>query len=725
MILSLPALPLSANGKLDRKALPAPGYAAEERDAASTPPRTAVEEIVAGIWTEILGLTEVGVEDDFFALGGHSLRVIQVTSRLRRAFGVEIPLARLFEATTLAALAAVVEAELAVAAGKPQPPALRAVRRDGALPLSFSQRRQWFLDQLEPGNPDYNMPGSLRLALHVEPAHLESALNEILRRHEVLRTTFRTLNGEPYQVVAPEARFHLPVIDLRALPSAVGEKEALRLAREELRRPFDLAIGPLIRLRLLRLAQEQRLLLPMHHIASDGWSMAVLQRELTALYEAYVAGRPSPLPALPIQYADYAVWQQEWLRGEVLEAQLAYWREILAGAPPRIALPFDRPRPALQTFRGARQQMSLPVGVGDKLKALSRRQGGTLFMTFLGVFCTLLQRHSGETDISVGTYTAGRNRPELEGLIGFFVNTLVLRNRLDSGEPFSALLDRLRQTTLGAFAHQDLPFEKLLEELRPERNLSHTPLFQVMLEFQNVVVPGSRLVTAPEGRLVLGRANFDLTLWVRQVGDDLGVSVGYNRDLFDEVTIARLIGHCQELLVGVGESPSQPLAALPLLPMAERHHLVYEWSGKASAPPTEPLLVHRAFEMQAAAAPDALAVVHGEMSLSYGELNRHANRLAWRLRALGVGPEVRAGLCLDRSPEMLIALLAILKAGGAYVPLDPAYPPSRLGLLAEDSRCRVLLTRRRWVGRLPAGPEAVLLDDLPALAGENAGSPAV
>ncbi|HSG39079.1 MAG TPA: condensation domain-containing protein, partial [Thermoanaerobaculia bacterium] len=477
----LDALPLSPNRKVDRKALPAPEWQGSE--AGHQAPRTPVEEVLAGIWSDLLGLERVGAADHFFELGGHSLLATRVMSRLRSAFGVEMPLRELFEAPRLSDLAHRVEAALRAGEGRLAPPLVR-ISREGPLPLSFAQQRLWFIDQLEPGSPLYNIPVTLRVEGPLRAEVLALCLGEIVRRHEALRTVFAAIEGSPVQVIQPAAPFELPVVDLAALPES--EAAALTLAREEAARPFDLARGPLLRGVLLRLGGEDHVaVLTLHHIASDGWSMGLLVHEVGTLYTAFAEGRPSPLPELPVQYADFAVWQSSWLRGEVLESEVSYWRRQLAGLPPLLPLPYDRPRPTAQSFRGATRPAGLPAGLTRQMQALGRREGATLFMVLLAGFQALLSRYSGQEDLAVGSPVAGRNREEIEGLIGFFVNTLVLRGDL-TGEPtLRELLGRTRETALAAHLHQDVPFEKLVQELAPERSLAHSPLFQVMLALQN------------------------------------------------------------------------------------------------------------------------------------------------------------------------------------------------------------------------------------------------
>jgi len=706
----LESLPLTPSGKVDRRALPAPDGARPELEAVYVAPRTPMEELLANIWAQVLGIGRVGVHDNFFELGGHSLLATQLISRLHEAFQVELPLRDLFESPTVAALAECVEEAQQTAQGL-QAPAIEPVPRDGELPLSFAQQRLWFLDQLEPGSPLYNVPDAVRINGPLDVAALERSLNEIVRRHEVLRTTFPTVDGKPVQVIAPDLTIPLPVVDLTGLPEAEREPEALRQAREQARRPFDLARGPLLRARLLRLGEEDHVaLMIMHHIASDGWSTGVLVQEIAALYDAFSHDRPSLLPELPIQYADFAHWQRNWLQGEILEAQLDYWKQQLKGLPPLLELPTDRPRPALQSFHGAHHTFILPKSLSEACKALGQQEGATLFMTMLAAFQTLLYRYTGQEDISVGTPIANRNRAELEGLIGFFVNTLVLCTDL-SGEPsFRELLKRVREAALGAYAHQDLPFEMLVNALQPERDLSHTPLFQVMFILQNAPMEALELpgLTLSQLEVGTGVATFDLTLAIGEGPDGLSGALEYNTDLFDAATIQRMVGHFQTLLEGIVADPDQPISTLPLLTETEGHQLLVEWNDTATDYPQD-RCIHHLFEAQVERTPDVIAVAFPSTSsghrkdecLTYDELNWRANQLAHYLRKLGVGPETLVGLCVDRSLEMVISLLGILKAGGAYLPLDPAYPQERLAFMLQDSLVSVLLTQAWLVANLP------------------------
>ena len=588
--------------------------------------------------------------------------------------------------------------QLAKKQGEPAPERIpRRERTTDRFPLSFSQLREWILVQLEPHTPAYNIPGGARVLGPLDPAVFEASVREIVRRHETLRTTFAETGGEPVQVIAPPGEFLVPRIDLSALPPDAREAEAARLTAFEQALPFDLARGPLLRVALVRLAPEDHLaLFTMHHIISDGWSLGVFRRELVALYDAFSRGLPSPLPPLPLQYADFAAWQRERLQGEALDEQIAWWRGQLAGSPPLLPLPTDRPRPPVQTNRGATVSFALPSEIVPALRAAAQAQGASLFMALLAGFAALLARWSGEDDVPVGTYTGNRARSELEGLIGFFINTLVLRTRLDDGPAFRPLLARVREVTLGAFAHQDLPFEGLLEALHPERDLSHTPLFQHLLVLQNFPAEPVRMADVRLAPLALenDHASFDVSLYLEEAGDRVTGAAQYNVDLFDAATIERLTRHLGTLLEAAVREPDRPVHELPLLSPEEKGQLLGDWSGAPAAAPAADSPVHVLFEIQADRTPGSVAVEAGDRRMTYAELNNRANRLARHLRKLGVGTDVLVGLAAERSPEALVGMLGILKAGGAYLPLDPDYPEDRRAFMVEDSGARLVLTRQ-------------------------------
>ncbi len=600
-------------------------------------------------------------------------------------------------------------------AAAPAAPPLRPAPRSGPLPLSFSQEGLWFLEQLTPGSAAYNVPIALPLSGPIDVTTLERSLNEVLRRHEALRTTFQLVDGEPAQIVGAPAWFTLPLVDLRQLPKGERDQEAERLIAEEAGRPFDLARGPLFRARLLQLQDDRyRLLVNLHHIVSDGWSLGVLARELEALYQAYAAGEESPLPALPVQYGDYARWQRAYLQGDVLEQQLSYWRRALGGdlAPPE--LPTDRPRPAEPTLRGAVKRFEIEPALWERLTALSRREGVTLYMTLLAAFDVLLHRYSGQTDIVVGTPVAGRNREEVEGLIGLFVNTLVLRTDLSGDPTFRALLQRVREVALEGFAHQDVPFELVVRELHPQRDIHQSPLFQVMFAYEKVGLNPLTVGT--------GATHFDLTVFCWEHADRLTGLFEYSTDLFEAATIERMIGHLLTLLAGAAANPDARLSELPLLTAPERHQLLVTWNATETAYPRE-RCVHELFAARASATPDAIAVVSEGESLTYRELDERSNQLAHYLQELGVGPDVLVGICVERSPELVVGLLGILKAGGAYLPLDPAYPKERLAFMLDDARVPVVLTQQALVDCLPAYSGPVVCLDVAPIVGAGDTSP--
>ena len=696
---SLPALPRNANGKIDRKALllirpaGAPG-------GARLSPRTPVEELLAGLWSRVLELPEVGPHDNFFALGGHSLLATQLALRMRDTFGVEIPLRALFHAPTLAA-----QADLIARARSGEEPSHRGqpiprIPRDGDLPLSFAQERLWFLDQLTPGSAAYNVPAALTIRGPLDVLALERAFAEVVRRHEALRTTFPSGGERPVQAIAPAAGWTLPVTDLSGLPAS--REEAASRMREEILLPFDLVEGPLLRTRLLRLASGEHILVViLHHVVADLWAAGVLVREVAQIYAGAV------LPEPPIQYVDFARWQREKLDGAELLRQLSFWRRQLDHAPPVLELPSDRPRPSIESFRGA----SLPVAFGGELTtdltALGRLRGATPFMTLTAALALLLSRWANQDDVVLGAPIANRQRPELEGLIGMFVNSLALRVRLGEARGFADLLGQVRGMALDAFEHQDLPFERLVEEIQSRRDLSRHPVFQVVFAFQNVRlgavdVPG---LTLEPIDLASATTKFDLTLFLSAGEEGFAGRVEYATDLFDAATIERLTGHLRHLLAGIVAAPEAPLADLPLLGDEERRQLL-AWSG---APPVHPreATIHGLFAVQAARTPEAVAVVFEGMEVTYASLAHRAGRVAARLFRQGVPAESRIALVAERSPELIAALLGILQAGCAYLPLDPELPEERRKLLLADAGATVFTLEdedgeeREAVGTLP------------------------
>ncbi|WP_017902380.1 amino acid adenylation domain-containing protein, partial [Pseudomonas asplenii] len=700
--------PLTPNGKLDRKALPAPdGDAVVSRGYVA--PEGEIEIALAHIWQELLGLSRVGRHDRFFELGGHSLLAMRLISQIRLQLGVELGLAELFAQPELADLALVI-----AQAGRSSLPEIVPVARDQAWPLSFAQQRLWFLAQMEGASAAYHMPGGLSLRGVLDRAALQRALERIVARHEGLRTTFIQGDDEqPLQRIAPaDAGFSLQLHDLQGLADVDARLQAL--ASEEALQAFDLEQGPLIRGRLIRLAEEHHVLLvTMHHIVSDGWSISVLTRELAALYAAFSQGQDDPLAPLPLHYLDYAVWQRRWLSGERLQQQTRYWQQALADAPALLMLPTDRVRPAQQDYAGAALPVVLDEQLTRGLKALGQRHGTTLYMTVMAAWAALLGRLAGQEDVVIGSPVANRTRSEVEGLIGLFVNTLAIRVDLGAQPTAQTLLARVKTTTLGAQMHQDLPFEQVVEVVKPVRSLSHSPIFQAMLSWQDMggsdlALGDLRLEGLDAGHTL---AKFDLSLDLGEVQGRLLGSLEYATALFDEGTMLRYLGYFQRLLQAMVADDQQVLERVPLLDDTEREQLLRGLNA-TEAPYPRHSTIHQLFEEKVQAQPEAIAVAFRDRRLSYAELNREANRLAHQLIGLGVGPDDRVAICVERGVEMMVGLLGVLKAGAAYVPLDPAYPAERLAYMIEDSTPSVLLTQRALQERLPAlDLTQLLLDD--------------
>ena len=704
----LESLPLTTNRKVDRRALPAPNLEGDRRDQ-YVAPRNAIEEMLLQIWTEVLKVGQVGIYDNFFEIGGHSLLATQLVSRIRSLFKIELPLRSLFAAATVAELAHLIEPLQQQNLTLTVPPILPRTK-DTELPLSFAQQRLWFLDQLQPNSALYNIPMVLRLQGNLNQGALEQSLWSICDRHEVLRTNFVTINGQPTQIIQT-TRETISVVDLQDLPIQEQAEKTQQLKQKQATQPFDLAKESLIRITLVVLSETEHLLLVcMHHIISDGWSIEVFIHELTTLYNAYAQNQPANLAPLPIQYADFAIWQRQWLQGDVLQTQLNYWQNQLADAPALLSLPTDHPRPAVQSFVGTQQEFSLSPKLSQALTELSRQQGVTLFMTLLAAFDTLLYRYTGSSDILVGTPIANRNRGEIEGLIGFFVNTLVLRTDLADNPSFSQLLTRVREVAMDAYAHQDLPFEMLVEALQPERDLSHTPLFQVAFVLQNtpkseIEMTGLKVTDLP---LENTTAKFDLTLAMVHTDNALKGVWEYNTDLFDSGTIERLAGHFVNLLAGIVANPQTQISQLPLLTAVEQQQLLVEWNN-TQVDYSQIKCIHTLFEEQVERTPDAIAVVFENQQLTYTELNGRANQLAHYLQKLGVKADTLVGICVERSLEMMVGLLGILKAGGAYVPLDPEYPRERLQFAIADAQLSLLLTQERLLNKLTENQTQLIL----------------
>ncbi len=699
-IVELEEMPLTPNGKVDRKALPAPeaGEGAAEGRAA----KTALEEIVAGIFEEVLRREKVGVEENFFEMGGHSLLATQVVSRIREVLSVEVALRALFEAPTVAGLAEEVERERNEGRGV-DAPAIEAVSRDRELPLSYAQQRLWFMQELEPESAAYNIASGVRLQGEMNQTALRQSLSEIARRHEVLRTRFEVSEGRPVQVIEEAGEVELAIWDVSEVSEEEREERVREIGREEGERPFDLEGGPVWRAGLVRMGEEENVLLvSMHHVVSDGWSTGLLVSEFTSLYESYRQGDRSRLAELEVQYADFAVWQRNWLTGEVLQQQLDYWKRQLAQVSV-LELPTDRPRPAAPGHRAGFVSFSLSTDLTQQLKALSRREGVTLFMTLVAGLKVVLGRYSGQEDVVVGTDVANRNRLETEGLIGFFVNQLVLRTEVRGEASVREVLGRVREVTLGAYANQDVPFEKLVEELSPERDLGRSPLFQVKLVLQNVPQGETRAVGLNFSPFDAtdGFAKLDLTLFLAEGPEGISGVAEYARDLYDAPSIAQLLGYLRRVLEAMAAQREQRVARICLMSEDERQQVLIEWNDTQVASDDRGCL-HYLFEQQAERTPESVAVIAEASHLTYNGLNRRANHLGSYLRALGVEAEVRVGLCVERGLEMFIGLLGILKAGGAYLPLDPSYPSERLSYMLENAQVPVLLTQSHLRAHLPS-----------------------
>ncbi|MBD2360531.1 amino acid adenylation domain-containing protein [Anabaena minutissima FACHB-250] len=708
----LETLPLTPNGKIDRRSLPEPDHTQLIQSANFVAASTPVEHQLAEIWMEVLSINKVGIHDNFFELGGHSLLATRIISRIQQVFKVELPLRCLFAQPTIAGLAQAIETATQAGLLLEIPP-INPICRSENLPLSFSQQRLWFLTQLQPDSPFYNIFAAIRLQGQLNLAALEQSFNEILRRHEALRTNFQSLEGQPLVVISPEKTLQLPVIDLSELSTTQRETNVRDIIQIEAQNSFDLEKDTLLRVKLLYLGkQEYVVLFTMHHIVSDGWSIEILIRELGELYQAFSKGQISPLTDLPIQYTDFAAWQRQWLTTEVLESHLKYWQDKLADAPTLLELPTDHLRPATQSFKGASHSFQLSSELSLGLKRLSRQQGSTLFMTLLAAFKTLLYRYTNSTDIIVGSPIANRHHKQIEGLIGLFVNNLVLRSDLSGNPSFIELLAQVKEVALSAYAHQDLPFEQLVEKLQPERNLSHTPLFQVMFVLQNAQTSQLELADLIVSHLETSNntAKFDLTLDMKETLTGLVGEIQYNSDLFEPETIGRMAEHLQILLNGIVANPQAKLLELPLLNADELHQQLVEWNNTKVDYPLEKFL-HQWFEAQVERTPDAVAVVFEDEQLTYQELNARANQLAHYLQTLGVEPEVLVGICVERSLEMVIGLLSILKAGGAYVPLDPNYPGERLAFMLEDSQTPILLSQQHLIENIPPHKAQVICLD--------------
>ncbi|HEX7735419.1 MAG TPA: amino acid adenylation domain-containing protein, partial [Ktedonobacteraceae bacterium] len=727
LVVWLDQLPLTPNGKLDRQALPAPDWTSLA-SGDNESPRTQMEEVLVGIWQEVLGLPGVGIHDNFFLLGGHSLLATRVVSRIRSILQVELPLDTLFTNPTVAEIARLLEHKTLRAEQNQPSVTLQASQPSGHAPLSFPQERVWFLQQLHPTSIAYHFQATLTFTGTLDIAALERSLNEIIRRHQAMRTTFPAVHGQPVQVIHPPYQVNLPLIELQELPEDARAAEQQRLIQSELQKHFDLTRLPLARWLLLRLHKQKHVLVHVeHHLIHDGWSFNTFLKELTYLYQAFSQDRPSPLAELPMQFADFARWQRQWMQGGVAAAQLDYWKKQLEGSKSLLQLPTDRPRAAVQSSQGAAPRVELPPDLCDALRALSRQEGVTLFMTMLAAFLVLLYRYTNQADISIGTGIANRRWSETEGLIGMLINTLVLRARPSDTLTFRDFLIQVRGITLEAYAHQDLPFDQVVQALQPARNLDHNPLFQVVFAFHDSQLPPLEL---PELKVELvealsnGSAKFDLNLIViprseqsvghRAEGTPRSITIiwEYSTDLFDETTVTRMARHYQRILESIVADPRQGLGALPLLTQAELQTLLVDWNATERVISNEQL-IHRGFELQFERTPDAIAVLTLQEHLTYAELNRRAEQLAGHLRQQGIGPDMPVALCLPRSLDLVIALLAVLKAGGAYLLLDPIYPVERLRWMLLDSRAPLLLTLSSQLALFPALDLPILCLDQP------------
>ncbi|MCM2378269.1 non-ribosomal peptide synthetase [Pseudomonas marginalis] len=725
LLMRLDAMPLSPSGKLDRRALPEPVWHVREH----VEPETPLQQQIAAIWREVLGLPSIGLRDDFFALGGHSLLATQIISRTRQACDVELPLRTLFEASELGAFAE--QVGLIQASGqRNQQTAIAKVDRSQPVPLSYSQQRMWFLWQMEPDSPAYNVGGMARLRGVLDVGRFEAALQALIMRHETLRTTFPSVDGVACQKVSAQTGLRMDWQDFSALDEAERQSRLQQLADHEAHTPFNLETGPLLRACLVKAAErEHYLVLTLHHIVTEGWAMDIFARELSALYEAFIDERLSPLAPLPVQYLDYSVWQRQWMEAGERQRQLDYWTQQLGTEHPLLELPGDRPRPPVQSHRGELYRFDLSDDLAARVRAFNAERGLTLFMTMTATLAVLLYRYSGQTDLRIGAPVANRIRPESEGLIGAFLNTQVLRCQLSGQMNVAELFEQVRHTVIEGQSHQDLPFDHLVEALQPPRSAAYNPLFQVMCNVQRWEFQQSRQLAGMTVEYLANDARatkFDLNLEVTDLDHRLGCCLTYSTDLFDEPRIARMAEHWRNLLEALIGNPQQRLSELPLLTAAEQRALQDSLGIEAGEHRLDQC-IHQLFSQQAAARGDAPALTFAGETLSYRELDARANRLAWMLRERGVGPQVRVGLALPRSLEMVIGLLAILKAGGAYVPLDPEYPLDRLHYMIEDSGVGLLLSDAAMfeaLGELPASVACWCLeDDLPVLANYPADEP--
>lgn len=717
--LALSELPLTPSGKVDRRALPTPKAAELDKSVAngghSRPPQTPTEKTIARLWAEMLGVKVISADSDFFHLGGHSLLAARIASRLSKVLKLQVPISALFEERTIGSLARWIDTskEKGISEKTQVIPDLTRTERGKIAPLSFPQQRMWFLDQLNPGSLSYTVGHYIRFAGRLDFKALRLAFKEIVRRHESLRTTFIARDGEPFQVIHDSVDVPLPVIELTKLPESEREAMARDYRREQVRKPWDLVNGPLFRASILRFSRENHVFsLTMHHIITDGHSLGIFAHELSVLYSAFVEGRSSPLPELPLQYADFAIWQHDWFKGKHCTEQLNYWQGKLGGSA-QLELPTDRPRPLIHRYRGGRQAFQLGTDLVKQLQALAEEEGATMFMVLLSGFQWLLSRYSGQEDISVGTPVANRDQEILDHLIGFFVNTLVIRTDLSGNPTFRQLLRRVKQTCLDAYNNQDLPFDKLVEVLKPQRDLSWNPLFQVMFVYQKAArntVDVSGVSWQPQGGTELETSNFDLLLLVTETNAEIDCTLQYNSDLFEPTTVERMGSHLKLLFERIAANLDRPLFQIPLLSEFEQRQLLIEWNNSSSGRKEE-RFIHELIEEKAAQNPEQTAVCFNQEILSYRELDHRSNQLARYLQALGIGTESIVGCCFERSPEMLIGLLGTLKAGGAFLSLDPEYPRERLEYMLDDSRVSTVLTQQRLKDIIPHKPSHLICLD--------------
>jgi len=692
-----------------------PSAEQQERTTEYLAPHTPIEEAIVAEWKKVLLVEKISVHDNFFDLGGHSLLATRVIAKIRASTGVNIPIPVLFESPTVAGLAVWIETKGGEAKSEDDRPLVaNPANPDGSrvVPQSFAQQRLWF-SEVAAGSALYIIIGNLPFQESIDREALQRALTELARRHESLRTTFATREGEPIQVVAPLSPVPLDVEDLRELPPLQRRDALRRLRQAEAARPIDLARGPVVRFKLVILEDNRQILLfAMHHIVTDGWSLGVMRREIRVLYDAFRAGHASPLPEPALQYADFAIWQRNWLEGEVLEEQLNFWRERLAGAA-RLELPTDRPRPSTPSYHSSHVSVEIAESVARGLRKLALEEEATLFMVLLAAFQYVLGQNAGQDDVVVGTPIANRTRAELENIIGFFVNTLVMRTDLSGGATFRQLLQRVRRACLEAYAHQDLPFDRLVEELAPQRELNIQPLFQVLFVLQNTPDAGSmqhrRTQAAPAAPDIAGLIFYDLTLSVTESTAGLQGELHFNTDLFDRETAERFARHFRTLLENIVEDPDRSLSSLSIIPEAEQRQVLSWASPSPEAVPER--CMHTLFEEVVDRHPDRVAVVFEERRLTYHELDGRANRLAHRLIAMGVRPETTVGVYLERGPEAIVALLAILKAGGVYLPLNPELPPERLSWILEDAGPIIILTLENLRSSVPSGQATMLALD--------------